>query len=117
MGSSKGYKPLIAVSKEYEKHHPYVTIKWDVRSLKEFGDMPVEHLIERYDLITIDHPYMGQADKNGLLLRLEAQLSEDEIRSLESQTLGGCFEAYRFNQHLYALPIDAAAFGRCLQKG
>ena len=112
----RGYKPLIAVSKEYEKHHPDVTIKWDVRSLKEFGDMPVEHLIERYDLITIDHPYMGQADKNGLLLRLEAQLSEDEIRSLESQTLGGCFEAYRFNQHLYALPIDAAALVAAYRK-
>ena len=61
----RGYKPLIAVSKEYEKHHPYVTIKWDVRSLKEFGDMPVEHLIERYDLITIDHPVVGRVKTTG----------------------------------------------------
>lgn len=105
----RGYEPLIAASKEYEKHHRYVTIKWDVRSLKEFGDMPIEHLIERYDLITIDHPYVGQADKNGLLLKLETQLSEDEIRNLEVHTLKGCFGVYRYNQHLYALPIDAAA--------
>lgn len=112
----RGYEPLIAVSKEYENHHPYVTIKWDVRSLKEFGDMPIEHLIERYDLITIDHPYMGQADKNGLLLSLEAHLSEDEICNLETQTLGGCFEVYSYNQHLYALPIDAAALVTAYRK-
>ncbi len=62
----RGYEPLIAASEEFKKSHPNVIIKWDVRSLKEFGDMPIEHLIERYDLITIDHPYMGQADKNGL---------------------------------------------------
>ncbi|MDC3079135.1 ABC transporter substrate-binding protein [Flavobacteriaceae bacterium] len=112
----RGYEPLIAASKEYEYHHPYLTIKWDVRSLREFGDMPIEHLIERYDLITIDHPYMGQADKNGLLLRLEAHLSEDEICNLEAQTLGGCFEAYSYNQHLYALPIDAAALVTAYRK-
>jgi len=112
----RGYEPLIAASKEYEKHHPYITIDWDVRSLKEFGDMPLEQLIERYDLITIDHPYMGQADKNGLLLKLEEHLSKDEIRSLEAQALGGCFEAYRYNQHLYALPIDAAALVAAYRK-
>jgi len=45
-----------------------VRIIWDIRSLKDFGDKPIEELIDEYDLITIDHPYMGQADKHGLLL-------------------------------------------------
>lgn len=105
----RGYEPLIAASNEYNKLHPDVTIKWDVRSLKEFGDMPIEQLIERYDLITIDHPYMGQADKNGLLLKLEEHLSEEQINAIEAEALGQCFKIYQYNKHIYAGPIDAAA--------
>jgi len=105
----RGYEPLIAASVEYNKLHSDVTIKWDVRSLKEFGDLPIEQLIERYDLITIDHPYMGQADKNGLLLKLEEHLSTGQIKTLETDALGECFKIYHYNNHLYATPIDAAA--------
>ena len=63
----RGYEPLPAASSEFSRNNSNVLVNWDVRSLKEFGDMPIESLIERCDLITIDHPYMGQADKNGLL--------------------------------------------------
>ncbi len=112
----RGYEPLIAVSGEFKKRNPNVSINWDVRSLKEFGDMPIERLIERYDLITIDHPYMGQADKNGLLLKLEEQLSDDVLSTLEKQSLGSCFWSYRYNKHIYALPIDAAALVAAYRK-
>jgi len=105
----RGYEPLIAASIEYNKLYTDVTIKWEVRSLKEFGDMPIESLIESYDLITIDHPYMGQADKNGLLLKLEEYLSEERINTFEAEALGECFKIYQYNSHLYAVPIDAAA--------
>lgn len=110
----RGYEPLIAAAEEFTKSNPNVTVKWDVRSLKEFGDMPIESLIERYDLITIDHPYMGQADKNGLLLKLEEHLSEAQIKAFEAEALGLCFRIYQYNNHLYAVPIDAAALvGAC----
>jgi multiple sugar transport system substrate-binding protein len=105
----RGYEPLIAASEQFEICNPTVSIRWDVRSLKEFGDMPIEDLIERYDLITIDHPYMGQADENGLLLKLEEHLSQDRINKLEAESLGQCFDIYRYNGHMYAMPIDAAA--------
>ncbi|NND79122.1 MAG: carbohydrate ABC transporter substrate-binding protein, partial [Maribacter sp.] len=59
----RGYEPLVALSNRFMQSHPDLKIKWDIRSLKEFGDMPIEDLIEAYDLITIDHPYMGQAHK------------------------------------------------------
>lgn len=112
----RGYKPLIAVSNEFIKNNPNVSIKWYVRSLKEFGDMRIEELIERYDLITIDHPYMGQADKNGLLLKLEEQLTDDVLDTMEKQSLGACFRVYRYNNHIYALPIDAAALVAAFRK-
>lgn len=105
----RGYEPLIAASSEFKKNSPNVSVKWDVRSLKEFGDMPIEDLIGRYDLITIDHPYMGQADKNGLLIGLEQYISKDVLETLEMQSVGPSFKSYSYNHHIYALPIDAAA--------
>ena len=96
----RGYDPLIAASNEFKKDNPNVSIQWDVRSLKEFGDMPIEDLIGRYDLITIDHPYMGQADKNGLLLELEQHVSENVFAILEKQSVGPSFKSYRSNNHI-----------------
>lgn len=59
---------------------------------------------------------MGQADKNGLLLKLEKYITSDVLTTLEKQSLGRCFGAYRYNAHVYALPIDAAALVAAYRK-
>ena len=105
----RGYEPLRATSKAFARLHPEVAINWDTRSLKEFGDMPIEDLIDTYDLITIDHPYMGQAYNNKLLLPLEEHLSDTILSEFAQQSVGPSFKSYYYNRHLYALPIDAAA--------
>ena len=105
----RGYEPLIATTKAFKKTNPKVNIQWDVRSLKEFGDTPIEDLIGKYDFITIDHPYMGQADKNGLLLKLETCIPSEELEILKADALGKCYDIYNYNSRFYATPIDAAA--------
>lgn len=105
----RGYQPLRATSKAFSEKHPEVEITWDIRSLKEFGHMPIEDLIDAYDLITIDHPYMGQAYANKLLLPLEERLPNKKLKKLEQESVGPSFRSYRFKDHLFALPIDAAA--------
>lgn len=105
----RGYEPLKATSTAFTKKNPDVQIHWDIRSLKEFGDTPIEDLIDAYDLITIDHPYMGQAHSNKLLVPLEERLSEVQLNEYRNQSVGPSFESYYYNGHLYALPIDAAA--------
>lgn len=105
----RGYEPLRATSDAFSKIHPSVSIVWDIRSLKEFGDMPIEDLIETYDIITIDHPYMGQADANQLLVPLERFISEDTLKKLKTESVGPSFGSYIFKGHQYALPVDAAA--------
>ncbi len=105
----RGYEPLRETSRIFSDKNPRVSIEWHIRSLKEFGDMPIEDLIESYDLITIDHPYMGQAHKNRLLLSLESYLPNHFLKDMERQSLGPSYTSYRFGGHLYALPIDAAA--------
>lgn len=112
----RGYEPLIAASNEFKKNNCNVSIKWDVRSLKEFGDMPIDDLVMRYDLITIDHPYMGEADKNDLLLELEKFISKNVFSTLEKQSVGPSFNSYNYNNHIYALPIDAAAMVAAYRK-
>ncbi len=112
----RGYEPLVAASGEFKKRNLNVSITWDVRSLKAFGDMPIEDLIGQYDLITIDHPYMGQADKKGLLLMLEQHISKSTLDTLEKESLGPCFKTYKYNEHMYALPIDAAAIVAAYRK-
>ncbi len=105
----RGYEPLRAVSEEFTKQHPNVFINWDIRSLKEFGDTPIEDLINTYDFITVDHPYMGQAHKDALLLSLDNYISQTGIAELAYQYVGPSFQSYIYESHLYALPIDAAA--------
>lgn len=112
----RGYVPLKAASREFSKLHPNVSVKWDVRSLKEFGDMPIEDLIDSYDFITIDHPYMGQADQNKLLLPLEEYISDTILRDYANQSVGPSFQSYHYNGHLYALPVDAAALVAAFRK-
>lgn len=105
----RGYEPLRETSRIFCHKNPRVSIEWHIRSLKEFGDMPIEDLIENYDLITIDHPYMGQAHKKRLLLSMESYLSDAFLSDMERESLGPSYASYRFAGHLYALPIDAAA--------
>lgn len=105
----RGYEPLRATSTEFTKMHPNLTIQWDIRSLKEFGDMPIEDLIETYDIITIDHPYMGQADTNGLLVPLEKFMDTEVLETLKAESVGPSFSSYFYNGHQYAVPVDAAA--------
>ncbi|WP_203256936.1 extracellular solute-binding protein [Hyunsoonleella ulvae] len=105
----RGYEPLIATSKAFQENNPNVNITWKVRSLKEFGDTPIEDLIENFDIITIDHPYMGQAHKKGLLLQLENYITPEALDALKQQALGKCFDIYNCEDHFYATPIDAAA--------
>lgn len=105
----RGYEPLRATSSAFAELYPNVRIEWDVRTLKEFGDMPIADLMDTYDLITIDHPYMGQAYADGLLLSLQERLPKHVLNALKEQSVGPSFRSYFHNEKLLALPIDAAA--------
>ena len=58
---TRGFVPMVATAQRYMDEHPHVTINWSKRSLKDFGDFPIERLAERFDLLIIDHPFAGYA--------------------------------------------------------
>lgn len=104
----RGYEPLRAVAKIW-KEKTGTEVTWDVRTLKDFGDCPIEKLINDYDFILIDHPYMGQAAFNQLLVPVDNFLDKSFMNFQESQSVGPSFNSYEYDGHWWALPIDAAA--------
>jgi multiple sugar transport system substrate-binding protein len=106
---SRGYVPMVATSQRFHELHPDVDIDWTKRSLQAFADKPLAELAELFDLLVIDHPWVGCAGESGCLLDLANHLSGDFLAIHAANSVGKSFESYRFNGGLWALAIDAAA--------
>ncbi|MCB1495117.1 MAG: extracellular solute-binding protein [Bauldia sp.] len=104
----RGYDPMVACSALW-KDKTGVEIAWDKRSLQDFESYPVEELAARYDFVVIDHPHVGQITDENCLLPLDDPGRAEDIAALATGSVGGSFESYRWNGHLWAFPIDAAA--------
>lgn len=104
----RGYDSIVAATKEFHSTHQNVRVTWDIRSLKEFGDLPISSLINQYDLLMIDHPFVGEANAQKLLLPMTDILSEDFLAAESDKHMGDCYKSYAFAGLQYALPIDGA---------
>ena len=100
----RGYEPLHACSAAW-RERTGVQIEWERRSLQDFESFPVAELAARYDLIVIDHPHVGQVTRAGCLVPLETGTGSDAVFA----AVGASLQSYRFEERLWALPIDAAA--------
>lgn len=104
----RGYAPLVAGAPEYEKQHPEITIRWDRRTLREFGEAPIERYLDRYDLIIVDHPFVGFAAAHGALVDLAPSLGKSDRLRFATDAVGPSWESYWYGEGLWAFPIDAA---------
>jgi len=104
----RGYAPLIGGAPEYQKQHPGINIHWDRRTLREFGEAPIEQYLDRYDLLIVDHPFVGFAAAHGLLVDLAPSISEAERLRFAADSVGPSWESYWYGGGLWAFPIDAA---------
>jgi multiple sugar transport system substrate-binding protein len=104
----RGYAPLIGGAPEYEKGHPGINIRWDRRTLREFGEAPIEQYLDRYDLIIVDHPFVGFAAAHGVLVDLALSISEAEKLRFAADSVGPSWQSYWYGGGLWAFPIDAA---------
>ncbi|MFC0681850.1 extracellular solute-binding protein [Lysobacter korlensis] len=87
---------------------PGLSIEWDVHSLEGFESAPIAELAERYDLIVLDHPHLGEALETGALQPVDALLEDAELTRLAADSVGPSLESYRMADRLWALPLDAA---------
>ena len=103
----RGYDPLVASSALYENLFG-VEVKWEKRSLTNFGDQSLVALAERFDLLIIDHPHVGIAFETNCLFPLNELLQKEEINELKKQTAGPSFSSYNYKGKQWAIPVDAA---------
>lgn len=104
----RGYAPLIAGAPEYEREHPGVKIQWDRRTLREFGEAPIEQYVSRYDLMIVDHPFVGFAATHNVLVDLSTFLSDTQKLRFDQDSVGPSWQSYWYKDALWAFPIDAA---------
>lgn len=103
----RGYQPLEASAAMYAEQAG-VHVTWDKRSLKDFGDAPIDALAEDYDLLVIDHPHVGMAADTGCLLPLDRCLDAQTLSTLASQSAGPSHASYTYAGQQWALALDAA---------
>lgn len=107
-GHSRGYTPLVAASQRFNELHPEVQITWKKRTLQEFADFPIEKLVESYDLLIIDHPWVGCAAATECVLPLDRYLSTSYLEDQLKYSTGYSHQSYQYGGHQWALAIDAA---------
>lgn len=106
---SRGYVPLVATAQAYFDRHPDIEIVWERRSLRALGEQPINDLVDAYDLLIIDHPFIGLAAARGTILPLDEQIDTNILGQLASQSVGSSYLSYAFDGHQWALPVDAAS--------
>jgi multiple sugar transport system substrate-binding protein len=105
----RGLAPMLATAARHSETHPDVRIEWEARSLQGFADHPIRDLAEEFDLLVLDHPFMGTVAKGGYLVPLDNCISAEVLSSLRSESVGASHESYFYEGHQWALAIDAAA--------
>jgi multiple sugar transport system substrate-binding protein len=105
---SRGFTPLVAYAQRFGELYPEVEVIWEKRTLQQFADFPVEKLAERYDLLIIDHPWVGCAAATECVLPLEEYLPKEFLDDQLQNSVGGSHLSYNYNGHQWALAIDAA---------
>jgi multiple sugar transport system substrate-binding protein len=103
----RGFQPLAASVEPYAAISG-ARVTWEKRSLKDFGDAPIDTLAESYDLLIIDHPHVGMAAESGCLLALDDWIDAETLATLAAQSAGPSHASYTWEGHQWALAIDAA---------
>jgi multiple sugar transport system substrate-binding protein len=96
--------PLTGTLDLFRTQHPEIEIEWVSRPLHGFEFTPILDLAKEYDLIVLDHPFVGEIAASKCLLPL------DELFAAEADAafIGPSLTTYRFAGRLWAVPIDAA---------
>jgi len=105
----RGYLPMVATAEAYTRLHPSIVIEWEKRTLKEFEETPVDRLAPHYDLLVIDHPFVGAGARLGVFQPLDDVLPKAFLADQAANSVGGSHASYSWDRRQWALAIDAAA--------
>jgi multiple sugar transport system substrate-binding protein len=106
---TRGFLPMVATAQRFEELHPEISIRWEKRSLRAFGDAALAELAANYDLIVMDHPHTALAATQNLLLPFDDWLPAEFIAEQAANSVGASHASYCYANKQWALAIDAAA--------
>ena len=84
-------------------------IEWRVQPLEGFESAPIAELATAHDLLVLDHPHVGEAVAEDVIVPLDALFPADRIEAWRRRTVGRALDSYVWGGRLYALPLDVAA--------
>jgi multiple sugar transport system substrate-binding protein len=105
----RGLDPLLALNEPYSRLAEGVEVEWQTRSLAGFGEDPLEELAKSFDLLIIDHPFVGDAADSGAFRPLDALTGSEVIAERARASVGPSHASYDYAGHQWAFAIDAAA--------
>jgi multiple sugar transport system substrate-binding protein len=100
--------PLHVTAQAFADLNPGVEISWSARSLWAFGEASLDALARDYDLIVLDHPMIGYAVEQSLLMALDDRVEPGWLDAQADGAVGRSHESYRYNGRQWAAAIDAA---------
>ncbi|MBD1558936.1 extracellular solute-binding protein [Vibrio sp. S9_S30] len=101
--------PLDASIPLFKKDNPHIDIQWDKQPLSAFGEGDLNQMLQQYDLLIIDHPFIGEAKEGRYFHDLKRLLPHELIDAHRRDAVGPSFQSYCHHDQLLALPIDAAS--------
>jgi multiple sugar transport system substrate-binding protein len=99
---------MVATAQRFHELHPDVEITWEKRPLKAFEELSLSRLARDYDLLVIDHPFVGNAAHDGTLVPLDEHLAPEFLDDQAGHSVGPSHASYTFAGHQWALAVDAA---------
>jgi multiple sugar transport system substrate-binding protein len=95
--------PLLGTLDAFRRENPGFDVEWRSRPLSGFEFDSVAKLAQNYDLIILDHPFMGDAQAKGYLVNLA-----DLLMRRDNDYIGPSLASYRYGDAIFAVPVDAA---------
>jgi multiple sugar transport system substrate-binding protein len=105
----RGLDPLLAANEVYADVAPGVSVEWTTRSLSGFGEDPLIDLAASYDLLVIDHPFVGDAAASTAFHPLDQLAAPGVLDERNRASVGPSHASYLYAGRQWALAIDAAA--------
>ena len=84
------------------------TLRWDAHSLEGFESSPIDELAQKYDLIVLDHPHLGDALATDSIRPLDELFGPDELAAWATAAVGPSTASYTVDGRQWGLPLDAA---------
>jgi multiple sugar transport system substrate-binding protein len=100
--------PLHVTAQAFADLNPGVEITWSARSLWAFGEAKLDSLARDYDLIVLDHPMIGYAVEQSLLVALDDHVQPGWLEAQADGGVGRSHASYSYNGQQWAAAIDAA---------